>query len=51
MFSYQSGTRYSFLTLDMASFGLMVTSLFKIWTPAWSSASTSHFDKGISFFS
>ena len=35
----------------MASFGLMVTSLFKIWTPAWSSASTSHFDKGISFFS
>ena len=40
----------SFLTLCMVNFGLTTTSLFKIWTPAWSSASTSRFHKG-SFFS
>ena len=39
----------SFLTLCMVNFGLTTTSLFKIWTPAWSSASTSRFHKG-SFF-
>ena len=39
----------SFLTLCMINFGLTTTSLFKIWTPAWSSASTSRFHKG-SFF-
>ena len=31
----------------MANFGLTATSLFEIWTPVWSSASTSHFHKGI----
>ena len=36
----------SFLTLCMVNFGLTATSLFKIWTPAWSSASTSRFHKG-----
>ena len=39
----------SFLTLCMVNFGLTTTSLFKIWTSAWSSASTSRFHKG-SFF-
>ena len=38
----------SFLTLCMVNFGLTATSLFKIWTPAWSSASTSRFHKGSS---
>ena len=41
----------SLLTLCMANFGLTATSLFEIWTPAWSSASTSRFHKGICFFS
>ena len=40
----------SFLTLCMVNFGLKATSLFEIWTPAWSSANTSHFHRG-SFFS
>ena len=34
----------------MANFGLTATSLFEIWTPVWSSASTSHFHKGIFLF-
>ena len=42
------------LTSCMANFGLTATSLFEIWTPAWSSASTSRFHKatgtGWSFF-
>ena len=38
----------SFLTICMVNFGLTATSLFKIWTPAWSSASTSRFYKGSS---
>ena len=38
----------SFLTLCMVNFGLTATSLFKIWTPAWSFASTSRFHKGSS---
>ena len=37
------------LTLCLADFGLMATSLFEIWAPAWSSASTSRFQKGIFF--
>ena len=35
----------SFLTLCMANFGLTANSLFKIWTPARSSARTSRFHK------
>ena len=41
----------SFLTLCMVNFGLTATSLFEIWTPAWSSANTSHFHRGSFFFS
>ena len=41
----------SFLTSCMAKFGLTATSLFEIWTPAWSSASTGRFNKGSFFFS
>ena len=36
-----------FLTSFMANFGLTATSLFEIWTPAWSSDSTSRFHIGI----
>ena len=48
MFLYQGwylhrGKNTSFLTLCMANFGLTATSLSEIWTPAWSSASTSRF--------
>ena len=39
----------SFLTLCMAIFVLTATSLFEIWTPAWSSATASRFHGG--FFS
>ena len=39
----------SFFTLCMVNFGFTATSLFEIWTPAWSSANTSHFHRG-SFF-
>ena len=42
-----------FLTLCMANFGLTANSLFKIWTPARSSARTSRFHKNFlrySFF-
>ena len=54
MFLYQGwylhqGKETSFLTLCMVKFGLKATSLFKIWTPAWSSASTNRFHKGIFF--
>ena len=41
----------SFLTSCIADFGLTATSLFEIWTPAWSSASTGRFNKGSFFFS
>ena len=41
----------SFLTSCMANFGLTATSLFEIWTPAWSSANTGRFNKGSFFFS
>ena len=37
------------LTLCMANFVLTATSLFEIWTPAWSSATASRFHGG--FFS
>ena len=36
----------SFLTLCMAKFGWTATSLFEIWTPAWSSNITSLIYKG-----
>ena len=36
----------SFLTLCMAKFGWTATSLFEIWTPAWSSDITCLFYKG-----
>ena len=36
----------SFLTLCMVNFGLTASPLFKIWTPAWSSTSTSRFHRG-----
>ena len=54
MFLYQGwylhqGKETSFLTLCVVKFGLKATSLFKIWTPAWSSASTNRFHKGIFF--
>ena len=39
----------SFLTLCMAKFGSTATSLFEIWTSAWSSDITSLFYKGIFF--
>ena len=54
MFLYKGShkeKKTSLLTLCMANFGLTATSLFEIWTPAWSSASTSRFHKGICFFS
>ena len=54
MFLYQGlhkEKETSLLTLCMANFGLTATSLFEIWTPAWSSASTSRFHKGICFLS
>ena len=38
-----------FLTSFIASFGSTATSLFKIWTPAWSSTSISRFHRGIFF--
>ena len=41
----------SFLTACLANFSSTGTSLIEILTPAWSSASTSHFHKGIFFFS
>ena len=41
----------SFSTLCMAKFGWTATSLFEIWTPAWSSDITSLIYKGIFFFS
>ena len=41
----------SFLTLCMAKFGWTATSLFEIWTPAWSSDITCLFYKGFFFFS
>ena len=41
MFLYQGWylheeNKTSFLTLCMANFGMTATSLFEIWTPAWS---------------
>ena len=54
MFLYKDShkeKKTSLLTLCMANFGLTATSLFEIWTPAWSSASTSRFHKGICFLS
>ena len=47
--AWRGGT--SFLTSFIASFGSTATSLFKIWTPAWSSTSISRFHRGIFFFS
>ena len=41
----------SFLTWCIENSCLTATSLFEIWTLAWSSASTSRFQKGIFFFS
>ena len=41
----------SFSTLCMAKFGWTATSLFEIWTPAWSSDITSLIYKGNFFFS
>ena len=41
----------SFLTACLANFSSTGTSSIEILTPAWSSASTSHFHKGIFFFS
>ena len=41
----------SFSTLCMAKFGWTATSLFEIWTPAWSSDITCLFYKGNFFFS
>ena len=54
MFSHQGWYLHkeretSFLTLCMVNFDLTATSIFKLWTPAWSSASTSRFHKGIFF--
>ena len=54
MFLYQGwylhkGKETSYLTSSVANFGQKATSLFEIWTPAQSSASTSRFHKG--FFS
>ena len=40
----------SFLTLCMVNFGVRATSLFEIWTPAWSSANTSHFHRSFFLF-
>ena len=45
----QKGKETSFLTLCMANFVLTATSLFEIWTPAWSFATASRFHEG--FFS
>ena len=45
--AWRGGT--SFLTSFIASFGSTATSLFKIWTPAWSSTSISRFHRGIFF--
>ena len=42
--AWRGGT--SFLTSFIASFGSTATSLFKIWTPAWSSTSISRFHRG-----
>ena len=41
----------SFLTACLANFSSTGTSSIEILTPAWSSASASHFHKGIFFFS
>ena len=41
--------RTSFLTLYAAKFGSTATSLFEIWMPAWSSADTARFHKGLFF--
>ena len=41
----------SFSTLCMAKFGWTATSLFEIWTPAWSSDMTSLIYKGNFLFS
>ena len=43
----------SFLTLCKANFGMTVTvtSLFEIWTPAWSFPGSSSLHEGIVFFS
>ena len=54
MFLYQGCYLYtekeaSFLTSWMAIFGLTATSMFEIWTPAWSSATTNRFKRD--FFS
>ena len=51
MFLYQGwylhkGKETSYLTSSVANFGQKATSLFEIWTPAQSSASTSRFHKG-----
>ena len=54
MFFYQGlhkEKETSLLSLCMAHFGSTATSLFEIYTPAWSSASTSRFHKGICFLS
>ena len=54
MFLYQGlhkEKETSLLSLCMAHFGSTATSLFEIYTPAWSSASTSRFHKGICFLS
>ena len=40
----------SFLTLGMTNFGFTATSLVEIWTPKWSSTSTSRFHKEFFFF-
>ena len=39
----------SFLTLGMTNFGFTATSLVEIWTPKWSSTSTSRFHKEFFF--
>ena len=41
--------RTSFLTLYAAKFGSTATSLFEIWMPAWSSADTARFHRGLFF--
>ena len=50
MFLYQGCYLYteketSFLSSWMAIFGLTATSMFEIWTPAWSSATTNCFKR------
>ena len=47
----QKEKEISFLTACLANFSSTGTSSIEILTPAWNSASTSHFHKGIFFFS